>query len=407
MNNIIEVENISKKYRLGEQSSYVTLRDQIASWWNHPKNSRDKDTFWALKGIAFNVSDGETLGIIGKNGAGKSTLLRILSRITTPTTGKIVMRGRVASLLEVGTGFHHELTGRENIYLNGGVLGMSRKEISKKFDAIVDFSGIEKFLDTPVKHYSSGMYMRLAFAIAAQLEPEILIVDEVLAVGDAEFQKKCLGKMQEDEKSGRTIIFVSHNMGAINQLCGRSLWLDKGKIVASGKTGEVVNKYLLSSFSRGTVYTQPHTNKEMNLRKVLLNPGFKNKSGEVFYDDPIVIRLEFEVNRTVSGCTVWLALQTMEGIIVFVTADYDYNREKLGKRPPGVYKNDILIPKMWLNSGEYTVIVGLVHNDPLIIYDRVETIRFTVIDNGTTPEAIIKSGSRRGVLQPYLNWRDV
>ena len=260
---MIKVENLSKKYIIGHNRNvggmyrYNSFRDVMAhscrglyQRLRHPLSPNAEKTemeeFWALKDINFEIKQGDRVGIIGRNGAGKSTLLKILSRITEPTSGKITLNGRVASLLEVGTGFHPELTGRENIYLNGAVLGMTRIEIKKKFDEIVDFSGVEKFLDTPVKRYSSGMYVRLAFAVAAHLEPEILLVDEVLAVGDAEFQKKCLGKMEDVSKEGRTVIFVSHNMGAISGLCNRSILLGEGRIEADGNSNEVIDRYLLS-----------------------------------------------------------------------------------------------------------------------------------------------------------------
>lgn len=256
MKSIIEVKNISKKYNITrQQGSYVALRDVLTNVIKKPftfaKHKAKKiigkagnEDFWALKDINFSVEQGEAIGIIGANGAGKSTLLKILTRITPPTSGEIIMRGKVASLLEVGTGFHPELSGRENIFLNGAILGMRKAEISQKFDQIVEFSGIGKFIDTPVKRYSSGMYVRLAFSVAAHLEPDILLVDEVLAVGDAQFQKKCLGKMDEvTKKAGRTILFVSHNMQAIQKLCARCILLDKGKIQMIGTTKETVDKY--------------------------------------------------------------------------------------------------------------------------------------------------------------------
>ena len=249
----IRVENLSKKYILrhvmGDRPRYVALRDvlaqQAASFFRRPPTSDGRrEDFWALKDVSFEIQQGEAVGIIGRNGAGKSTLLKLLSRITAPTAGRIEIRGRVASLLEVGTGFHQELTGRENIYLNGAILGMQRTEIRKRFDEIVAFAEVEKFLDTPVKHFSSGMYMRLAFSVAAHLEPEILIVDEVLAVGDVQFQKKCLGKMQDvSTKEGRTVLFVSHNMGAIRQLTSRCICLDKGQITFDGKPEKAIEKY--------------------------------------------------------------------------------------------------------------------------------------------------------------------
>src|SRR5579871_5797593 len=248
---IITVENLGKKYRLDHQAErprYSSLRDVLsekAKRLFRPAASRAQrmEEFWALKDVSFEVRPGEVVGIIGRNGAGKSTLLKILSRITEPSRGRVLLRGRVASLLEVGTGFHQELTGRENIFLNGAILGMTQKEIRSKFDEIVAFAEVEKFLDTPVKRYSSGMYVRLAFAVAAHLEPEILLVDEVLAVGDLEFQKKCLGKMQEVSRSGRTIIFVSHQMNQIRRLCERVLWIDAGQIREEGETGAIVSAY--------------------------------------------------------------------------------------------------------------------------------------------------------------------
>lgn len=243
MKPILEVRDISKKFRIHhEHQPYLNLRESISSLFKN-KSKRDDEDFWALKNVNFNINQGESVGIIGKNGAGKSTLLKILSKITPPTSGKIISRGRIASLLEVGTGFHTELSGKENIFLNGSILGMKRKEIERKFDEIVDFSGVRKFIDTPIKHYSSGMQLRLAFSVAAFLEPEILIIDEVLAVGDAEFQNKCIGKMDEVSKSGRTVLFVSHNLGTILQLCKRCILLNEGEVKMNDLAKIVVEKY--------------------------------------------------------------------------------------------------------------------------------------------------------------------
>lgn len=240
----IEIKDIGKKYALGERESYLALRDFLS---NPFKKKDHEKPFWALKNVNFSIQKGEVVGLIGKNGSGKSTLLKILSRITEPTEGKIKMRGRVSSLLEVGTGFHPELTGRENIFLNGAILGMRKKEIKRNLDEIVEFSGVNQFLDTPVKRYSSGMYVRLAFAVAANLESEIMLVDEVLAVGDAEFQEKCMGKMGDLAKSGRTVIFVSHNMGSISKLCNTAIWLESGKVKFNGDVQDAVDHYLSSS----------------------------------------------------------------------------------------------------------------------------------------------------------------
>jgi lipopolysaccharide transport system ATP-binding protein len=262
---VVTLESVGKRYRLRHQATerYRTLRDAIAgaarsplAWWN-ASSARTADDFWALRDVSFAVARSEVLGIIGRNGAGKSTLLKILSRITEPTTGRVTLDGRVASLLEVGTGFHPELSGRENIFLNGAILGMTREEIRRKFDSIVAFAEVERFLDTPVKRYSSGMYVRLAFAVAAHLEPDILIVDEVLAVGDAEFQKKCLGKMQEVSRGGRTVLFVSHNMTAVQALCGTAIWLDQGRVAAQGPAQEVVARYLQGAHAVDRSLAQP------------------------------------------------------------------------------------------------------------------------------------------------------
>jgi len=255
MKSIIEVNHLSKKYKYGDTQLYYTLRDTLTDLAKIPvklfnkrqrQNFLKKNEFWALKNVSFKLNQGDVMGIVGSNGSGKSTLLKILSRITTPTSGNALLRGKVGSLLEVGTGFQQELTGRDNIYLNGAILGMKRSEINKKFEEIVDFSGVEKFLDTPVKHYSSGMYVRLAFAVAAHLDSQILIVDEVLAVGDAEFQKKCLGKMDSmSKKEGRTVLFVSHNSEAIKKLCNRCILLEKGRKIYEGDVKKTMEKYAM------------------------------------------------------------------------------------------------------------------------------------------------------------------
>src|SRR5690242_7494979 len=276
MTPIIRASNISKQYQLGpNQNSFVTLRDTLVDAVRAPlrrlRGNRTNRTVMALRDVTFEVAAGEVLGIIGRNGAGKSTLLKVLCRITEPTLGRVDLYGRVASLLEVGTGFHPELSGRENIFLNGSLLGMTRKEIQAKFDEIVAFAEVEKFMDTPVKRYSSGMYVRLAFAVAAHLEPEILVVDEVLAVGDYSFQQKCLNKMQDVSTQGRTVLFVSHNMGAISRLCERCILLDKGQMILSGNVSKVVEAYILGGAAANAEYVQPAApEKDMNLRRVAL-----------------------------------------------------------------------------------------------------------------------------------------
>lgn len=305
----IHASNVGKRYVLRQRTShnYTALRDVLTDkargLFSNSGASVKKD-FWALSGVSFELGHGERLGIIGRNGAGKSTLLKILSRITAPTTGRIEMRGRLASLLEVGTGFHPELTGRENIYLNGSILGMSRHEIRSQFDAIVQFAEVEDFLDTPVKRYSSGMYVRLAFAVAAHMEPEILIVDEVLAVGDAQFQKKCLGKMQDVSRSGRTILFVSHNMGAIRQLCNRCLYLENGKVKALGATDQVMAQY----FGLGN---------RTELQGFTVSATPRDPSGEWTTGTFIDIEISWEKGRYAPGWHADIACYTLEGEKLF------------------------------------------------------------------------------------------
>jgi lipopolysaccharide transport system ATP-binding protein len=276
---ILEIQNISKKYRIQHLAGgYLSLRERMMSALRFERNHTED--FWALKDVSFDVQPGESIGIIGRNGAGKSTLLKILSKITPPTEGKIISRWRIASLLEVGTGFHPELTGRENIFFNGSLLGMKRKEIAAKFDEIVDFSGVEKFLDTPLKHFSSGMQLRLAFAVAAFLEPEILIIDEVLAVGDAEFQKKCLGKMEDVSKSGRTILFVSHNMGAVGSLCKTGILLDRGQLAIRGDAPQVIARY------QSTIASEVTDRWERNRGEEISKPSFTRLAVKLLNDQP-------------------------------------------------------------------------------------------------------------------------
>jgi lipopolysaccharide transport system ATP-binding protein len=302
MKPILEVQNIGKKYRIQHLAGgYLSLRERMLSVFSFERN--DVEDFWALKDVSFNVMPGESIGIIGRNGAGKSTLLKVLSKITPPTNGRIISRGRIASLLEVGTGFHPELTGRENIFFNGSLLGMKRKEIEAKFDEIVDFSGVEKFLDTALKHFSSGMQLRLAFAVAAFLEPEILIIDEVLAVGDAEFQKKCLGKMEDVSKSGRTILFVSHNMSAIRSLCPSAIMLDNGALLGSGQTSSIIDQYLNSAnqnkAENGSFDLTKNINKKNHSRGIvkatLLRNGYPS---DIFFSGE-AIKAEFEFKDVV------------------------------------------------------------------------------------------------------------
>ena len=333
---VIRVDNLSKKYILchAQTERYKALRDVIANgvknfgrklFTSADENDVSKEEFYALKDVSFEIKQGDRVGIIGRNGAGKSTLLKILSRITEPTTGRIEIEGRVASLLEVGTGFHPELTGRENIFLNGAILGMTKVEIKKKFDEIVAFAEIEKFLDTPVKRYSSGMYVRLAFAVAAHLEPEILIVDEVLAVGDSQFQKKCLGKMEEVGRKGRTVLFVSHNMGVIGNLCNSSFLLDKGKLVSSGATADIIRQYELTtmtSFSGiGLAPGILFSNNEIKSDKYeVLEICLMDKQGKPIQQiktfDDCTFKIRFNSPEVKKNCSVGIYIQTVNGIII-------------------------------------------------------------------------------------------
>lgn len=306
MNEVIKIEELSKKYLINHERSkgYIALRDVITDKFkNFGKriNYPDIEEFWALKNINLTIQQGDRVGIIGHNGAGKSTLLKILSRITEPTTGRITLKGRLASLLEVGTGFHPELTGRENIYLNGAILGMSKKEISKKFDEIVAFSEVEKFLDTPVKRYSSGMYVRLAFAVAAHLEPEILIIDEVLAVGDAKFQKKCLGKMDEVGRSGRTVIFVSHNMTAVSKLCNKAVLLSQGQVIGKGEPEEIITYYLSenNNHNENILINRRDRQGEGNIRirNIFLRSSEGRKLVSIKANEPFEFVIFLEVNQ--------------------------------------------------------------------------------------------------------------
>jgi lipopolysaccharide transport system ATP-binding protein len=319
-NVVISVENLSKAYRLG-QIGTGTLSHDLNVWWakvrgkpnpllkigEQDHGNRDEEELWALRDVSFTVEQGEALGIIGRNGAGKSTLLKILSRVTAPTSGKVKVEGRIASLLEVGTGFHPELTGRENIYLNGAIMGMNKAEISHKFDEIVDFSGVEQFIDTPVKRYSSGMYVRLAFAVAAHLDPEILVVDEVLAVGDAEFQKKCLGKMGDLSKGeGRTVLFVSHNMAAVRKLCNKSILLESGSKTLEGDTNIVIDNYLLGSTKKQNSF-MPISIKEIGVvvTKIAIN---EDDGGKVFPFKPLRIDIEMDAQHDVDNIGIQIML---------------------------------------------------------------------------------------------------
>ena len=365
----IRVENLSKQYSItAVRYRHDTLRDQLMEGLQtvFSRNGRRhpvKETFWALKDVSFEVKQGEVLGIIGRNGAGKSTLLKLLSRITEPTSGRAEIYGRMGSLLEVGTGFDRELTGRENIYLNGAILGMKKAEIDRKFDEIVAFSEVEKFIDTPVKRYSSGMYVRLAFAVAAHLEPEILLVDEVLAVGDAAFQKKCLGKIGEVAKQGRTVIFVSHNMAAITRLCNSGLWLENGQLRICGGVEEIVAGYLCSGEQQLGEVTFPDNSQQAigsgHVR--LLAVRIRNRDGKITSSLdirlPFIIEIEYQILKRVTDLRLGLSLMTSGGTTVLSSVDTE-NFEDEPVRVPGTYRSGCTIPGEFLNYGQYYVSVG-------------------------------------------------
>jgi lipopolysaccharide transport system ATP-binding protein len=378
MKPILEVKGISKKFKISHnQQPYLSLRDSFSELFRNKEDVNEE--FWALKDVSFDISSGESVGIIGRNGAGKSTLLKILSKITPPTSGKIICRGRIASLLEVGTGFHQELTGRENIYLNGSILGLKRNEINKQFEAIVDFSGVEKFLDTPLKHYSSGMQLRPAFAVAAHLEPEILIIDEVLAVGDAEFQRKCMGKMNEVSKSGRTILFVSHNMGTISQLCSKAIMLEKGNLITYTKTNLAIDYYLKNNNSinlkieRGNDFSGNHF-KSIEMVDSNLTPKI-----DFAFDENICIKFKLSLPEFNKDLELAMRLVDNYQSVIFTI------HEKLEPLIDEEYNASVVvtIPKIFLTPGRYSWVMCINHPG-VKLYDRQDDILpFTIIDTGS------------------------
>ncbi len=380
----VEVKNLGKKYSLGEREKYLALRDLIVKAAKVPMNLlrgkkfRKKGEFWALRNVSFNVEEGEVIGIIGRNGAGKSTLLKILSRITEPTEGEVRLNGRISSLLEVGTGFHPELTGRENIYLNGAILGMRKKEIEAKFDEIVEFSGVEKFLDMPVKRYSSGMQVRLAFSVAAHLEPDILVIDEVLAVGDAEFQKKCLGKMGEvTQKSGRTILFVSHDMGAIQKLCNRTILLDHGEVKMIGDTRDVIREYMSlgKSMLEGTIDEAENRpgNKKWIFETLKLFDNKDNAVSSFHEEEEIVVKGKIVNRKHDDTAFISVILSRDDGILIskvfsktFVSKDCNFK---------------LSIKDLNLFSGVYNLNFWLGSIDGKELYDYVEPgLKFEIVN---------------------------
>jgi lipopolysaccharide transport system ATP-binding protein len=408
----IEVRSVSKSFRIGEaRQRHNTLRDVLAALPRAALQGARRfgrraaaEEFWALRDISFDVKAGEVLGVIGRNGAGKSTLLKILSRITEPTAGEIILRGRVGSLLEVGTGFHTELTGRENIFLSGAILGMREGEITRKFDEIVEFAEVERFIDTPVKHYSSGMYLRLAFAVAAYLEPEILLVDEVLAVGDAQFQRKCLGKMRDVAQHGRTVLFVSHNTSAVERLCQRAIWLEGGKLVGDGRPTDVIGTYLRTVQS---VIVERYWEDGLSstggawLCCAILRPA-GGTGGQVDVASPLRIEIEYANDRADACLNVSLHFLTEDGVIAFASSSI--RGDALGGRehPVGRFRSTCEVPAHLLNAGTYRVEALLVRDQNVVLQREEEALVFEVND---VPHINDRwHGRWPGAVRPALPW---
>jgi len=402
----LRVNGLGKEYEIGmRQALYGTLRERIASALGAPLrrlSGRERpggpaSRFWALRDVSFDVRQGEVVGVIGGNGAGKSTLLKILSRITEPTEGEAAIYGRVGSLLEVGTGFHPELTGRENIYLNGAILGMRKAEIDRKFDDIVAFAEVEPFIDTPVRHYSSGMYVRLAFAVAAQMEPEILIVDEVLAVGDSQFQKKCLGRMNDVARSGRTVLFVSHNMAAIQRLCTSAILLDRGRLVRMGEVRSTIGMYL-SGETRGGYSAATLTGEPQILSADLRDPRGAPLARPLT-SEPIVCAVRYVLPQPSPGTKVGIGVLSAEGVPLFTT-----NTDDGGQKVPsaaGEYVAEVTIPADSLLAGDFHLAVCL-WNDREILDLQEPALSFSV-DPGAS--ALYTSGERKGFVHVACGWR--
>jgi lipopolysaccharide transport system ATP-binding protein len=434
MDNAIEAENISKVYRIGVKQrrhdnflysfmdfiksplrNYRKYRalyrfDDLDAMSEDKSANSAKDIIWALKNVSFEVKKGERLGLIGRNGAGKSTLLKILSRVTNPTCGRARICGRISSLLEVGTGFHPELTGRENIYLNGTVLGMQKTEIDSKYDQIIDFSGVEKFIDTPVKRYSSGMRVRLAFSVAAHLEPEILIVDEVLAVGDAEFQKKCLNKMEDTGQSGRTVIFVSHNMEAVTRLCERTLLLEEGRIIEDGPSGKIVSKYLCSELGTTAAreWKDPNAAPKGRVARLISARVLdeRNEIKEVVdIRSPVMIEMTYEVTEGGHVLLPDYVLKNDKSEIIFITVDQD--PEWRGRvRPKGFYSSKVEIPGNLLAEGLVIIDCQLLTLNPdTEVFIATRAVSFTVVDNMDGDSARGDYAKDiPGIVRPKLAW---
>lgn len=404
----VRVRELGKRYRLGASADgYRTLRDSLAGIF---ARKRPSETIWALRGVSFDLPAGQVLGVIGRNGAGKTTLLKILSRVTDPTEGYAEIRGRVGALLEVGTGFHPELTGRENIYLNGAILGMRRAEIDARLDEIVSFAGVEQFVETPIKRYSTGMNLRLAFAVAAHLEPEILVVDEVLAVGDAEFQRKCIGKMSEVARGGRAVLFVSHDMSAVLRLTEEAVLLEQGRIAMRGPSQEVVDHYMASGLSRSAERLwQPeepavrgaHPFRPIHLR--LLDQAGQTAE-QILSTEPGIVEFEYELEEELSGLRVGLYLFTSRGEPVFTSFDTDRpeDYQRLSVRPAGRYRSRCRIPANLLNQGRYVLGVNASAFRVRSFFTEEHALTFTVDATGAPGSQWAEP--RRGPVRPALEW---
>jgi lipopolysaccharide transport system ATP-binding protein len=425
MLNAITIENVSKLYRLGQIGTGTLAHDLNRLWASirrkedpysrigseNDRTTRGGDYVWALRDINLSVKQGEVLGIIGKNGAGKSTLLKLLSRVTAPTSGIIKAKGRMASLLEVGTGFHPELSGRENIFLNGAILGMTRHEIRKRLDEIIDFSGCAKYIDTPVKRFSSGMYVRLAFAVAAHLEPEILVVDEVLAVGDAEFQSRCIGKMQDvSRRTGRTILFVSHNMAAIKQLCPDSVLIQKGKVARVGDSASIISDYLKenSNSARYRRWNAEDSDRpdtpEICLEEIAVKDENGSTEAALSTESEIEVQINYTIKTPVHDLRVALLLLTPDGTEVFASSDFRSTTHNI--RTTGKYSSRCKIPPYLLNRGSY--IISIDFDIPMhrsIISNQ--RINFTVSELSKNQLGLTRAPSPAGVIHPILQWKVV
>ena len=425
MTTAISVKNISKQYKIGAEQQkfqYGMFRDVLMDTLTIPvrlyralrgqgmRGATSTSTIWALDDVSFDLEEGKVLGIVGRNGAGKSTLLKILSRVTEPTKGTVSVRGRVGSLLEVGTGFHPELTGRENVYMNGAILGMKRAEIDKNFDEIVAFSEVDKFIDTPVKRYSSGMYLRLAFAVAAHLEPEILVVDEVLAVGDAEFQRKCLGKMNDVAEQGRTVLFVSHNMSAILRLTEEAIVLNKGKLLKRAPSPEAVDFYLSSGQAESGeriwgVDDVPATSAPFKPVSVRIKDGSGNVVETIRSTDPLTVEMEYQLDAPITGLRVGMYISTMRGEYIFTAFDTDDVKqyEQFGSRQAGRYVSRCTIPADFFNEGRYSLGVNASSFGVKRYFMDENALSFNVDISGAPgtqwPEL------RQGPLRPRFDWQ--